>query len=172
MFVRNSQYWNPGQRLPCADHLVPIQKRSFRPISALCSKFYPRNIMYMPAVKFFACLELERKSTILDGHYLTRTECSWIQVVVMVGTKRRTHPTLHSICTFRGRGIFYRGHGPLLQRKFRERAMPENVKNRRIKNWPDPGHQTWYTYPWPVCRPRPRPERPRGQNYRGWWPGG
>jgi hypothetical protein len=40
------------------------------PISALCSKFYPRNISYMPAVKFIACLELERKSSFLDGHQL------------------------------------------------------------------------------------------------------
>jgi hypothetical protein len=29
-----------------------LEKLSFRPISALCAKFYPRNIMYMPAVKF------------------------------------------------------------------------------------------------------------------------
>jgi len=28
----------------------------FLPISALCSKFYPRNIKHMPAVKFLACL--------------------------------------------------------------------------------------------------------------------
>jgi len=39
---------------------------SFCPISALCSKFYPRNINYMPAVKFFACLDLEQKSSFLD----------------------------------------------------------------------------------------------------------
>jgi len=37
-------------------------------ISALCSKFYPRNINYMPAVKFFAGLDLEQKSSFLDGH--------------------------------------------------------------------------------------------------------
>jgi hypothetical protein len=40
----------------------PFAKQSFRPNSALCSKFYPRNIMYMPAGKFFACLDFERKS--------------------------------------------------------------------------------------------------------------
>jgi len=51
-------------------YLVPIQKRFFCPISALCSKFYPRNINYMPAVTFFACLDLEQKSSFLDGHYL------------------------------------------------------------------------------------------------------
>ncbi len=57
--------------MPAKGYLVPIQKRSFCPISTLCSKFYPRNINYMPAVKFFACLDLEQKSSFLDGHYLT-----------------------------------------------------------------------------------------------------
>ncbi|MBW2199385.1 MAG: hypothetical protein JRF71_00905 [Deltaproteobacteria bacterium] len=47
---------------------MSIQKRSFCPISALCSKFYPRNINYIPAVKFFAGLDLEQKSSFLDGH--------------------------------------------------------------------------------------------------------
>jgi len=32
-----------------------VDLRSFRPISALCSKNNPRNINYMPAVIFFAC---------------------------------------------------------------------------------------------------------------------
>ena len=36
--------------------IEPLAKLSFCPISALCSKFYPRNISYMPAVKFFTCL--------------------------------------------------------------------------------------------------------------------
>jgi hypothetical protein len=40
----------------------PFAKRSLRPNSALCSKFYPRNINYMPVVKFLACLDFERKS--------------------------------------------------------------------------------------------------------------
>ncbi len=40
----------------------PFAKRSFRPNSALCSKFYPRNINHMPVVKFLACLDFERKS--------------------------------------------------------------------------------------------------------------
>ncbi len=39
-----------------------LEKLSFRPISALYEKFYPRNIIYMPAVKFSVCLDLERKS--------------------------------------------------------------------------------------------------------------
>jgi len=51
---------------------VPIQKRSFCPISALCSKFYPRNINYILAVKFFAGLDLEQKSSFLDGHKIVR----------------------------------------------------------------------------------------------------
>jgi len=44
------------------------KKLCFCPISALCSKFYPRNINYMPVVKFFAGLDLEQKSSFLDGH--------------------------------------------------------------------------------------------------------
>ncbi|RZB31433.1 MAG: hypothetical protein SRB2_04661 [Desulfobacteraceae bacterium Eth-SRB2] len=39
-------------------------------VSALCSKNNPRNINYMPAVIFFACLDLEQKSSFMDGHYL------------------------------------------------------------------------------------------------------
>ena len=37
-------------------------KRSFRPNSALCSKFYPRDINYMHVVKFLAWFDFERKS--------------------------------------------------------------------------------------------------------------
>jgi hypothetical protein len=33
---------------------VSIHKRLFRPTPALCSKFYPWNINYMPVVKFAA----------------------------------------------------------------------------------------------------------------------
>jgi hypothetical protein len=39
-----------------------LEKWSFRSTSSLYSKFYPRNISYMPAVKFFVCLDFERKS--------------------------------------------------------------------------------------------------------------
>jgi hypothetical protein len=52
------------------DELVPIHKWFFCPISALCSKNNPRNINYMPAVIFFACLDLEQKPSFLDGHEL------------------------------------------------------------------------------------------------------
>jgi len=57
--------------------LVPIHKWFFCPISVLRSKFYPRNINYMhpkgtswwvPAVKFFARLDLDQNSSFLDGH--------------------------------------------------------------------------------------------------------
>jgi hypothetical protein len=34
----------------------------------LCSKNNPRNINYMPVVIFFACLDLEQKSSFMDGH--------------------------------------------------------------------------------------------------------
>ena len=36
-------------------------KSSFSPNLYVMLKFYPRNINYMPAVKFFTCLDLERK---------------------------------------------------------------------------------------------------------------
>jgi hypothetical protein len=51
-------------------------------ISALCSKNNPRNIKHMTAcplgledrtgaVIFFACLDIEQKSSFVDGHELT-----------------------------------------------------------------------------------------------------
>jgi hypothetical protein len=49
---------------------VSIHKWSFCPISALCSKNNPRNIKYMPVVIFFTCLDLEQKSSSVDGHYI------------------------------------------------------------------------------------------------------
>ena len=52
-------------------YLVPIHKWLFCPISALREKFYPRNINYMPPVKFFARLDLDQNPSFLDGHYLT-----------------------------------------------------------------------------------------------------
>ncbi len=42
--------------------MATLKNRFFRPGSSLRSKFYPRNINYMSAVKFFACLDLERKT--------------------------------------------------------------------------------------------------------------
>mgnify|MGYP001827521539 FL=1 len=42
--------------------LEPFAKQSFRPNSALCSKFYPRDINYMSVVKFLAWFDFERKS--------------------------------------------------------------------------------------------------------------
>jgi hypothetical protein len=62
-------------------YLVPIHKWSFCPLSALCSKNNPRNITHMhpkgiscgaPAVIFFACLDIEQKSSFLDGHQLEK----------------------------------------------------------------------------------------------------
>ena len=42
----------------------------FFPNSALREKNYPRNINHMPAVIFFVCLDLEQKSSFMDGHYI------------------------------------------------------------------------------------------------------
>jgi len=50
--------------------LVSIHKWSFCSISVLCSKNNPRNIKHMPAVIFLACLDLEQKSSFMDGHSL------------------------------------------------------------------------------------------------------
>jgi hypothetical protein len=59
---------------------VSIHKWSFCPIFALalwnaepiplglCSKNNPRNINYMSAVIFIACLDIEQKSSFMDGH--------------------------------------------------------------------------------------------------------
>ena len=51
-------------------YLVPIHQWPICPISALCSKFNPRNINYMPAVKFIARLNLDPICLFLDRHYL------------------------------------------------------------------------------------------------------
>ena len=52
--------------------LVPIQKWPICPISVLRSKFYPRNINHMPAVKFLARLNLDQICLFLAGHYINR----------------------------------------------------------------------------------------------------
>jgi hypothetical protein len=44
---------------------MSIHKWSFCPISVLRSKNNPRKITHMPAVIFFACLDLEQKSHLL-----------------------------------------------------------------------------------------------------------
>jgi hypothetical protein len=51
-------------------YLVSIQKWSFCPISALCSKNNPRNIKHIPVVIFFAGLDLKQKGSSLDEHCL------------------------------------------------------------------------------------------------------
>ena len=37
-----------------------LEKLLISPTSSLCSEFYPRNIKYMPVVKFFERVEFER----------------------------------------------------------------------------------------------------------------
>ena len=61
------------QRLP-ATELVSVRKRLFCPNSSLRSKFNPRNIDHMPAVKFFARLDLEQNSSLPDGHKLVSVQ--------------------------------------------------------------------------------------------------
>ena len=69
--------------------LVSIHKCPICLISALCSKFYPRNINHMhpkgtsfraPAVKFFACLDLNPICLFLDGHSLSRFNPSQLSI--------------------------------------------------------------------------------------------
>jgi len=45
----------------------PLKNAPFYPIPASYSKFNPRNIQYIPAVKFFVFLELEQKLTFFKG---------------------------------------------------------------------------------------------------------
>jgi hypothetical protein len=64
--------------------MEPLAKRPFRPNSALCSKFYPRNIKYMPALKFFSGLDFGRKPSFckrLNGELLG--ECSLLQKEIL-----------------------------------------------------------------------------------------
>jgi len=42
----------------------------FLPNLCVCSENNPQNINYMPAVIFLACLDLDQKSSFLDGYYL------------------------------------------------------------------------------------------------------
>jgi len=44
-----------------------VKKAPFCPISASYSKYYPQNILYILAVKFFVFLELEQKLTFFTG---------------------------------------------------------------------------------------------------------
>ncbi len=57
--------WHPaalqvGGRAVAVIYLVPIHKWPICPISVLREKFNPRNINPMPAVKFFARLDLDQ----------------------------------------------------------------------------------------------------------------
>jgi hypothetical protein len=44
-----------------------MEKAPFCPISVSDSKFIPRNITYIPPVKFFVFLELEQNLTFSNG---------------------------------------------------------------------------------------------------------
>ena len=50
---------------------MSVHKWLFCPNSSLLSKFNPRNINYMPVVKFIERLDLEQNISFLDRHYLT-----------------------------------------------------------------------------------------------------
>jgi hypothetical protein len=49
---------------------VPIHQWPIFPISALREKFNPLNINHLPAIKFFARLDLDPICQYLDGHQL------------------------------------------------------------------------------------------------------
>jgi len=58
------------------NYLVPVHKWLFCPNSLLLSKFYPRNIAYMPVVKFIERLDLNQNISFMDRHYLARSKQS------------------------------------------------------------------------------------------------
>jgi hypothetical protein len=51
---------------------VSVHKWSFCPISVSYSKNNPWNIYHMPAVIFFACLDLEQKLSYMHGHRIAK----------------------------------------------------------------------------------------------------
>jgi hypothetical protein len=51
-------------------YLASIHKWLICPISVSGENFNPQNTSCIPAVKFFAFLELEQISSFMDGHYL------------------------------------------------------------------------------------------------------
>jgi len=55
----------------------PLKNAPFCPISASGSKFNPRNIPYIPAVKFFVFLELEQKLTFFEGLEVINKDHRW-----------------------------------------------------------------------------------------------
>ena len=69
---------------------VSIHKWPICPIPVLRSKFYPRNIRYMPAVKFFARLGLDQIFRFLDGHYriIYRVKSEEVYVMVIADGRR------------------------------------------------------------------------------------
>ena len=64
-------------------YLVPVHKWLFFPKSSLLSKFNPRNISYMPAVKFIERLDLEKTISFLDRHYLEKRKQSGVEFSLM-----------------------------------------------------------------------------------------
>jgi len=73
---------------------VSSQKRPFYPNSSLLSKFYPRNIIYMPAVKFIERLDLKEKVSFLDEHELRAWSSNRIATVRL----QYTQPSLQRPC--------------------------------------------------------------------------
>jgi len=62
VFLPNPPEADKSLRLPC-------EMRSLF-LWGYAQKNNPRNINHMPVVIFFACLDLEQKSSFLDGHLL------------------------------------------------------------------------------------------------------
>jgi hypothetical protein len=89
---------NSARMFGCCEKisLEPLVKRFFRPNSSLCSKIYPRNIGYIPAVKFFACLDFERKSLFCKRlSILHRT--TKIRIDAQTKLRRRALPSLADV---------------------------------------------------------------------------
>ncbi len=79
----NNVYHSPLKKaLTCClvagleSYLVSVHKWPFYPNSSLLSKFNPRNIVYMPVVKFIERLDLEQKISFMDRHCLRKPSIS------------------------------------------------------------------------------------------------
>ncbi|MDH4205736.1 MAG: hypothetical protein OEV45_09435, partial [Desulfobacteraceae bacterium] len=66
-FVDYERHLNAFNYCPSINGLF-TQSAGGGQVSALCSKNNPRNIKHMPVVIFFECLDLEQKSSFMDGH--------------------------------------------------------------------------------------------------------
>ena len=71
VFLLNPPEADKSLRLPCEMRSLFLWGYTQKII--LRRRINPRNIKYMPVVIFFACLDLEQKSSFIYGRYLIKT---------------------------------------------------------------------------------------------------